>query len=76
VTAKRVEEGRHVVDITMRGTNQRGDVTCPGSATIALPSRDAGRVFPLPEAPADLSAVARSLTARHLELSAARTATR
>jgi len=76
VTAKRVEDGRHLVDIEMRGTNQRGDVTCPGSATVALPSRDGGREFPLPEPPTDLSAVARSLTTRHVELTAQRAASR
>jgi hypothetical protein len=76
VTAKRVEDGRHLVDIEMRGTNQRGDVTCPGSATVALPSRDGGREFPLPEPPADLSAVAQSLTTRHVELTAERAASR
>jgi acyl dehydratase len=70
VIAKRVEDGRHLVDIEMRGTNQRGDVTCPGSATIALPSREAGRDVPLPEPPADLSAVAQSLLSRHDELTA------
>jgi acyl dehydratase len=74
VVAKRVEEGRHLVDIEMRGTNQRGDVTCPGSATIALPSRDAGKVVPLPDPPDDLSAVAQSLTARHVALTARRKA--
>ena len=34
--------GGAVVDIEMRGTNQRGEVTCPGTATIALPSREHG----------------------------------
>jgi hypothetical protein len=75
VVAKRIEDGRHLVDIEMRGTNQRGDVTCPGSATIALPSRETGREVPLPTPPADLSAVAQSLTARHNELAAERKTT-
>ena len=68
VVAKRVEDGRSVVDIEMRGTNQRGDVTCPGSATIALPSRQGGREVTLPDAPEELSSVAHSLLARHNEL--------
>jgi len=72
VAAKRIEDGRHLVDIEMRGTSQRGDVTCPGSATIALPSRDGGRKVPLPDPPADLSAVAHSLLTRHEELTAER----
>ena len=76
VTAKRVEDGLHLVDIEMRGTNQRNDVTCPGSATVALPSRDGQGTFSLPEPPADLSAVAESLTTRHLELKAERAAAR
>jgi hypothetical protein len=74
VVAKRVVNGRHVVDIEMRGTNQRGDVTCPGSATVALPSRVAGRQVDLPEPPADISEVAHALVDRHWELVAQRKA--
>jgi acyl dehydratase len=70
VTAKRTEGGRHLVDIEMRGTNQRGDVTCPGTATIALPSREGAKEVPLPEVPDDLSEVAQSLMRRHQELTA------
>lgn len=71
VVDKRVEDGLHVVDIEMRGTNQRGDVTCPGTATVALPSREHGPVT-LPEPPADLQAQASALMARHRELLAER----
>lgn len=69
VVDKRVEEGRHVVDIAMRGTNQRGVVTCPGQATVALPSREHGPVS-LPEPPADLQAQAEQLMERHWALAA------
>jgi acyl dehydratase len=67
VTGKRVEDGRCLVDIEMRGTNQRGAVTCPGTATVALPSREHGPVR-LPEPPADLQDQARAVMARHEEL--------
>ena len=75
VTGKRIEDGRCLVDIEMRGTNQRGAVTCPGTATVALPSRDHGRVE-LPEPPADLQEQARVAMARHKELVAEREAAR
>jgi acyl dehydratase len=67
VVGKRVEDGRCVVDVEMRGTNQRGDVTCPGSATVALPSREHGPVR-LPDPPADLQARAVTMLRRHHEL--------
>ena len=37
VVGKRIEDGRCLVEIEMRGTNQREVVTCPGTATVALP---------------------------------------
>lgn len=41
VTKKYVDEdGEHCVDIECHGENQRGEIIMPGSATIALPSRD------------------------------------
>jgi acyl dehydratase len=67
VVAKRVEDGRCVVDVEMRGTNQRGVVTCPAKATVALPSRDHGPVV-LPEPPADLQAQAVAMLQRHHEI--------
>jgi hypothetical protein len=43
VVAKRVDEdGDHVVDIEWAATNQRGETTMPGTATIALPSSARG----------------------------------
>jgi hypothetical protein len=62
-----VEDGRHVVDIELRGTNQRGVVTCPGRATVALPSRKEGPAR-LPDPPADLAAQAVSMLERHHEI--------
>jgi hypothetical protein len=73
VVDKRVEDGRTVVDIEMRGTNQRDLVTCPGKATIALPSREHGPVV-LPEPPVDLQTTATAMMERHYELVAERKA--
>jgi acyl dehydratase len=67
VVGKRVDDGRHVVDIELRGTNQRGVVTCPGKATVALPSRADGPVR-LPDPPADLASQAVSMLERHHEI--------
>ena len=40
VTGKRVDdEGRHVVDLEMLMTNQKGERVTPGAATVELPSR-------------------------------------
>ena len=68
VTGKRVDdEGRHLVEIAMRGTNQRQVVTCPGTAVVALPSRAHGPVV-LPEPPRDLQEQAWRRMERHREL--------
>lgn len=67
VVGKRVEGDLHLVDIEMRGTNQRDVVTCPGQATVALPSRDAGAVA-LPTPPSDLTEQAARRMERHLEI--------
>lgn len=41
VTGKRVDDdGEHVADIVTTAVNQRGETVMPGSAVIALPSRD------------------------------------
>jgi hypothetical protein len=67
VVDKRIEDGRCLVDIEMRGTNQRELVTCPGRATVALPSREHGAVV-LPEPPADLRRRAAHRMERHGQL--------
>jgi acyl dehydratase len=67
VVDTRVEDGLHLVDIEMRGTNQRGVVTCPGNATVALPSREGGPVV-LPNPPAGLARQAVERLERHGEI--------
>ena len=42
VERKYEENGEHLVDLELWGISQRGENSIPGSATIALPSRDAG----------------------------------
>jgi acyl dehydratase len=64
VVDKRIDDGRCVVDIEMRGTSQRDVVTCPGKATVALPSREHGDVV-LPEPPVDLRQQAAQRLERH-----------
>jgi acyl dehydratase len=44
------ENGRPAVDLELASTNQRGEVTTPGRATILLPSREYGPVK-LPDPP-------------------------
>ncbi len=39
VTGKRVENGRHLVDLDIAITNQRDEVVTPGQGTVELPSR-------------------------------------
>lgn len=43
VTAKRVEGDRHLVDLDIVETNQRGEVCAPGKATVALPGSRSSR---------------------------------
>lgn len=45
VTAKRVEGLHHIVDLELASTNQRGENTCPGTASVILPSREDGPVI-------------------------------
>ncbi len=40
VVRKYVKDGHALVDLEIRGENQRGEVTAPGLATVVLPSRD------------------------------------
>jgi Acyl dehydratase len=69
VTGKRIEAGRPLVDIELRGVNQRGENTCPATATVLLPSREFGPVQ-LPEVPSDLAEQAEHMMRRHRELRA------
>lgn len=46
VSRKYVKDGYALVDLEIWGENQRGEITTPGLATVALPSRDVNnRVF-------------------------------
>ena len=71
VTATRTEGDQHLVDIDLVATNQRGEDTVTGTATVALPSREHGPVV-LPKPPADLERVAATMFRRHTELAASR----
>lgn len=64
VVDKRIEGPHHVVELELAGTNQRGEVTAPGRATVILPSRESGSVL-LPQPPLeDLQRGARMLQPR------------
>lgn len=52
VVGKRVAGIHHLVDLKVHCTNQRNEVTSPGTAVIVLPSRAGGAVV-LPTAPLD-----------------------
>ena len=54
VTDKRVEDGRHVVELRLESVNQRGENTAPGTAVVILPTRSGEAE--LPEPPADIAA--------------------
>lgn len=54
VVDKRIVEGHHVVDLEIRGVNQRGEVTAPGRATVILPTRSEGAVV-LPVPPSEMT---------------------
>jgi hypothetical protein len=44
-----------VIDLEIWGTNQRGEVTAPGTATVILPTR-ASKAIVLPSPPDDMMA--------------------
>src|SRR3989304_6736020 len=49
VTRKRREGPHCLADLELKGTSQRGIITCPGTATVILPSREHGpAVLPTP----------------------------
>jgi acyl dehydratase len=41
ITRKYVDDGEHLADLDVWVENQKGENTCPGSATVRLPSRQA-----------------------------------
>ncbi len=63
----RDDEGRCWVEIELRATNQRDEVTVPATATVLLPSREHGPVV-LPDPPAELEQRASDMLRRHDEL--------
>ena len=54
VTRKYVKDGHGLVDIEIRGENQRGELTTPGMATVLLPSRDVAHKVALDGSSCDL----------------------
>ena len=56
------EGDRPAVDLELAATNQRGEITAPGHATILLPSRERGPVR-LPDPPGGATNLADLLTA-------------
>ena len=54
VAKKYVKDRCALVDIEMKGVNQRGELTSPGFATVMLPSRDISTRIPLDGAVVDL----------------------
>jgi len=71
VVAKKADGSAFSVDIELRATNQRGEVTAPGRATVLLPSREHGPVV-LPSPPVDAQRTAVKMLERHGELLRAR----
>ncbi|MDE3205058.1 MAG: MaoC family dehydratase N-terminal domain-containing protein [Acidobacteriota bacterium] len=69
VTAKREQDGRFLVDLAMTMVNQRDTETAFATATVSLPSRQAGPA-PLPSVPVDVQRQAVAMFARHNELTA------
>ena len=54
IVKKYVKDRCALVDIEMKGTNQRGELTSPGFATVMLPSRDISTKIPLDGTVVDL----------------------
>jgi acyl dehydratase len=67
VVGKRTDDRNCLVDIEFRATNQRGEITAPATATVALPSREHGPVL-LPASADDVARKAVSMMQRHHDL--------
>lgn len=67
VVGKRIENGNALVDLEFRATSQRGEVTAPAKATVALPSREFGPVI-LPQPDEELRRKGAAMMQRHNEL--------
>lgn len=64
VIDRRIEDGMHVVELALSGTNQRGQETVSGTALVSLPSASGPAV--LPPIPADVEARTRAIAAAQL----------
>jgi acyl dehydratase len=69
VVGKRAEDDRFYVDLVMEMTNQRGEKTSVGEATVMLPSREHGPVL-LPRPSAELERKALQMWTRHNQIAA------
>lgn len=67
VTGKRQDSGMNLVDVEFRCTNQRGEETARGEATVSLTSRETGLSL-LPQVPAELQQEVLQVYKRHVEL--------
>jgi acyl dehydratase len=67
ITDLREDAGMKLVDVSMKMTNQRGQETTFGTATISLPSKSAGAAA-LPTVAVDAQQKATAMFNRHLEL--------
>jgi hypothetical protein len=54
IVKKYVKDRCALVDIEMKGVNQRGDLSSPGFATVMLPSKDVTTKVPLDGTVCDL----------------------
>lgn len=63
VIEKRVDGAQHLVELKIQCTNQRGETTSPGTATVVLPSRSRGAVL-LPTADDNLRSVGANMVAQ------------
>jgi acyl dehydratase len=69
VVGKRAEDGQFYVDLALEMTNQRGEKTTRGEATVLLPSREHGPVV-LPQPSDELQRKAIQMFARHNQIAA------
>jgi acyl dehydratase len=69
VVGKRAEDDRFYVDLVIEMTNQRGEKTSVGEATVMLPSREYGPVL-LPRPSVELERKSIQMFARHNEIAA------
>lgn len=69
VVDKREEDGKFLVDLKLKMTNQRDVETSFAEATVSLPSKVAGSAL-IPEVPPEIQRQADKMWARHVEIAA------